>query len=85
MCLAVPTRVLSIDKQEAEVDLGGVRRRISVVLTPGVGVGDYVIVHSGFAINVLDEHEAEETLKLLRELEDFTATMDPPQQQAPEP
>jgi hydrogenase expression/formation protein HypC len=85
MCLAVPTRVLSIEKQEAEVELGGVRRRISVMLTPGVGVGDYVIVHSGFAINVLDEDEAQETLKLLRELEEFTATMDPPQQHTHEP
>ncbi len=78
MCLAVPTRVLSIGGQEAEVDLGGVRRRISVVLTPDVRVGDYVIVHSGFAINVLDEREAEETLKLLRELDEFTAALDPP-------
>jgi len=85
MCLAVPTRVLTIEDQVAEVELGGVRRQISVVLTPDVRVGDYVVVHSGFAINVLDEHEAEETLKLLRELDEFTAAMDSPRQPTSEP
>ena len=75
MCLAVPARVVSIEEQEAEVDLSGVRRRISVVLTPEVRVGDYVVIHTGFAINVLDEQEAEETLKLFRELDEFTAKM----------
>lgn len=75
MCLAVPARVVSIEGQEAEVDLSGVRRRISVVLTPEVRVGDYVVIHTGFAINVLDEQEAEETLKLFRELDEFTAKM----------
>jgi hydrogenase expression/formation protein HypC len=75
MCLAVPARVLSIEGQEAEVDLSGVRRRISVVLTPEARVGGYVIIHSGFAISTLDEHEAEETLKLFRELDEFAATM----------
>ena len=75
MCLAVPARVISIEGQEAEVDLSGVRRRISVVLTPEVRVGDYVVLHTGFAINVLDEKEAEETLKLFRELDEFTAKM----------
>jgi len=75
MCLAVPVKVLSIEGQEAEVDFGGVRRRISVALTPEVHVGDYVLVHTGFAINVLDEHEAQETLKLFRELEEFNAQM----------
>jgi len=75
MCLAVPARVVSIEGQEAEVDLSGVRRRISVVLTPEVRVGDYVVLHTGFAINVLDEQEAEETLKLFRELDEFTAKM----------
>ncbi|MBC7263007.1 MAG: HypC/HybG/HupF family hydrogenase formation chaperone [Chloroflexi bacterium] len=73
MCLAVPARVLSIEGQEAEVDLSGVRRRISVVLTPEVSVGDYVLIHTGFAINVLDEQEARETLRLFQELEEFTA------------
>jgi hydrogenase expression/formation protein HypC len=69
MCLAVPAQVLSILGQEAEVDVGGVRRRISIVLTPDVRVGDYVLIHTGFAINVVDELEAQETLKLFAEIE----------------
>ncbi len=76
MCLAVPALVLSLDGIEAEVDLSGVRRRISVVLTPDVQVGDYVIIHTGFAINVLEQEEAEETLKLWQELEEFNAHME---------
>ena len=68
MCLAVPVQVVSIAGDEAEVEMGGVRRRISVVLTPEVRVGDYVLLHTGYAINVLDEAEAEETLSLLAEI-----------------
>jgi len=79
MCLAVPVQVLSLDGHEAEVDFSGVRRRISVVLTPDVRVGDYVILHTGFAISILDQEEAQQTLKLLQELEEFSADQ---QQQA---
>jgi hydrogenase expression/formation protein HypC len=75
MCLAVPAEVLSIDGQEAEVDFGGVKRRISVVLTPEAHVGDYVVIHTGFAISVLDEKEAKETLRLFRELDEFNAQL----------
>ena len=73
MCLAVPTRVISINGQLAQVDIGGVGARISIALTPSVRVGDYVLVHTGFAIEVLDEAEAMETLRLLQELEDSTS------------
>ena len=73
MCLAVPTQVVSIDGAEAEVDLGGVRRRVSIALTPEVQVGNYVLIHTGFAISVLDEAEARETLALFRELDEFNA------------
>jgi hydrogenase expression/formation protein HypC len=68
MCLAVPARVVSIDGLEAEVDMGGISRRISLWLTPEVQVGDWVHVHTGYAIGVIDEAEAQETLRLLREL-----------------
>jgi len=68
MCLAIPTRILSIDGLQAVVELGGVRRTISLVLTPEAQVGDYAIVHTGFAINVLDEDEAQETLRLFAEM-----------------
>lgn len=68
MCLAVPVRITSIEGDSAETDLEGVRRRISIALTPEVKVGDYVLVHTGFSISVVDETEARETLKLLQEM-----------------
>jgi len=71
MCLAIPTLIKSIDGSSAEVEIGGVSRTISVALTPEAQVGDYVIVHTGFAISVLDEQEAQETLKLFDELAAF--------------
>ncbi|MFC1929643.1 HypC/HybG/HupF family hydrogenase formation chaperone [Chloroflexota bacterium] len=68
MCLAVPALVKSIDGHQAEVDMGGVSRRVSIWLTPDARVGDYVLLHTGYAINIIDKSEAEETLRLLREL-----------------
>lgn len=68
MCLAVPVKVVSIQDTEAEVEIGGVRRRVSIALTPEAKVGDYVLLHTGYAINVIDEAEAQETLKLLTEM-----------------
>lgn len=68
MCLAVPVQVISIKDSEAEVEIGGVKRKVSIMLTPEVRVGDYVLLHTGYAINVIDEAEARETLKLLTEM-----------------
>jgi hydrogenase expression/formation protein HypC len=68
MCLAVPVLIKSIDGREAEAEIGGISRRVSLWLTPEAEVGDYVLVHTGYAINVLDQEEAEETLKLLEEI-----------------
>ena len=68
MCLAIPALVKSIDGYQAEVDIDGVTRRVSIQLTPEVNIGDYVLLHTGYAINVLDENEARETLELLKEL-----------------
>ena len=68
MCLAVPVLIKSIDGREAEAEIGGVSRRVSLWLTPEARVGDYVLVHTGYAINVLNQEEAEETLKLLEEI-----------------
>ena len=68
MCLAVPVQVVSIDGNEAEVEIGGVKRRVSIILTPEARVGDYVLLHTGYAINVIDEAEAQETLKILEEM-----------------
>jgi len=68
MCLAIPALIKSIEDKEAEAEIGGISRRISLWLTPEAEVGDYVLVHTGYAINVLDQEEAEETLRLLEEI-----------------
>jgi len=68
MCLAIPVLIKSIEDKEAEAEIGGINRRISLWLTPEAKVGDYVLVHTGYAINVLDQEQAEETLALLREI-----------------
>jgi len=68
MCLAIPGLIKSIEDKEAEAEFGGITRRISLWLTPEAKVGDYVLVHTGYAINILDEEEAEETLTLLEEI-----------------
>ena len=68
MCLAIPVRITSIGGDEAETEIAGVRRRVSIILTPEVKVGDYVLLHTGYAIGIVDEAEAKETLKLLEEI-----------------
>ena len=68
MCLAVPVQVISVEGDEAEVEIGGVKRRVSIMLTPDVRVGDYVLLHTGYAINVVDQREAEETLKIFEQI-----------------
>ena len=68
MCLGIPAKVISIDKAMAEVDVGGVRRKISIQLLQDVRIGEYVLLHAGFAIQRIDEKEARETLKLLEEI-----------------
>jgi len=65
MCLAIPARVVEIAGQEsALVDVGGVRKRISLALVDDIGCGDYVIVHVGYALAKLDPAEAERTLAM---------------------
>jgi len=68
MCLAVPVKITSIEGDQADVDIGGVSRRVSIALTPEAEVGNYVLLHTGYAINVLNEEEAQETLSLLERL-----------------
>jgi hydrogenase expression/formation protein HypC len=69
MCLALPALIVAlIDAETATVDLGGVRKQISIALTPDAQIGDYVIVHVGHAIGVLDPEEAARTLALFAEL-----------------
>jgi hydrogenase expression/formation protein HypC len=68
MCLAVPARIVEMTGDTATVDMEGVRRNVSTMLLPDARVGEYVIVHAGFAIGRLDEKEAEETLKMIRDV-----------------
>lgn len=76
MCLAVPLRIRKVEGAQAEVELGGILRTISLVLTPEAKEGDWVLVHTGFSIGVLDEQEAQETLALFAELEEAARQMD---------
>ena len=68
MCLAVPAKVLAIDGAMGTVELAGVTRDVSLMLLPEARVGDHVLVHAGFAMQIVDEKEFEETNALLAEM-----------------
>jgi len=76
MCLALPMRITAVDGALATIATAGLEQRASLTLVPDAKVGDYVLVHAGFAIGVLDEAEANETLDLLREISAFAADDD---------
>jgi len=76
VCLAIPALIKSIEDKEAEAEIGGITRRISLWLTPEAKVGDYALVHTGYAINIIDQEEAEETLRLLEELAELVEEKD---------
>lgn len=67
MCLAIPSRIVKIDDGVGTIDVDGVKMEVSLLLLEDPKVGEYVIVHAGFAIHKIDEAEAMETLKILRE------------------
>lgn len=69
MCLAVPAKIVERKDWLATVDVSGVTRQVSLMLLPAAAVGDYVLVHAGFAIQAIDEEEALRTLELFKELE----------------
>jgi hydrogenase expression/formation protein HypC len=73
MCLAIPSRITKIENDMATIDVEGVQRQASLLLLEGAAVGDYVIVHAGFAIKKVDEQAAAETLALLREAASLAA------------
>jgi len=68
MCLAIPALIKAIKDKEAEVEIGGITQRASLWLTPEAKVGDYVLLHTGYAINIIDQEEAKETLGLLEKI-----------------
>ena len=79
MCLGIPGTGVNIYEQAgtlmASVDFDGVQQAVCIATTPEVQVGQYVLVHAGFALNVLSDTEAEETLKILRDLQEFNARL----------
>jgi hydrogenase expression/formation protein HypC len=82
MCLAIPGKIVEIVDAEnhlAKVDVGGVRRSVNIGMLDGddgVGVGDYVLIHVGFAMSKIDEAEAEETLRVLQEIGAYQEELD---------
>ena len=76
MCLAIPGKIVEIvdvENRIAKVEVGGVRRNVNIGMLPenDTNVGDYVLIHVGFAMSKVDEHEAEETLRVLKELGEY--------------
>ncbi len=82
MCLAIPGKVIEIDATGSpvmgKVQFGGIRKNICLEWIPGVKVGDYVIVHVGFAISKVDEAEALETIAMIEKMEELSNAADPP-------
>ena len=71
MCLAIPGKIIEMVDEDggiAKVDVSGVRRNINIALLDNVSIGDYVLIHVGFALSKIDEKEAEETLRMLQQL-----------------
>lgn len=78
MCLAVPGRVLTVEGEDpafrfGKVDFAGVRKQVSLAYTPEAKPGDYVLVHVGFALQIVDEEEAQRSLATLEEIKELTA------------
>ena len=76
MCLSIPAKVISIEEDTARVSVGGAESNANIMLLNEVNVGDYVLVHAGFALQVIDEDEAIKTLDLFAELEEFNKDID---------
>lgn len=68
MCLAVPGKVIEIYETKAIIEIGNIKREVFIQLVPEIELGNYVIVHAGCAIEIVDEEEALKTLEILREL-----------------
>ena len=72
MCLAIPALITKVEGKEADVEIGGINRRISLWLTPEAQICDYVLLHTGYAISIIDKDEAEETLRLFEQIAEET-------------
>lgn len=71
MCLAVPGKIIEIQDLLATVDISGVTRKVSLMLLPEAKVGEFVLIHAGFAVQAIDEEEVRKTLELFKELEQY--------------
>lgn len=71
MCLAIPSKIVKIENGMATIDVDGVQRKTSLLLVEDAGVGDYVIVHAGFALHKINEADAMESLRILKEAASF--------------
>lgn len=71
MCLAVPGKIIEIQDMLATVDISGVTRKVSLMLLPEAKVGEFVLIHAGFAVQAIDEEEVRKTLELFKELEQY--------------
>ncbi|MCD6282251.1 HypC/HybG/HupF family hydrogenase formation chaperone [bacterium] len=76
MCLAIPGIIEELEGEWAKVRVGGVTVEANVALVPGAALGDYVLVHAGYAIQRLTQEDAEESLELLREFSEFQESLD---------
>jgi hydrogenase expression/formation protein HypC len=81
MCLGVPGKIIAIYEtgglKMGSIDFGGVTREACLAYVPEAKIGDYTIIHVGFALNVISEDEAQETLDLLRQIADLQVELDP--------
>ena len=75
MCLAIPGKLTEIYQKDslrmAKIDFGGIVKEVCLAYTPEAEIGDYALIHVGFAISLMDEEEAQETLKLIRDVAEF--------------
>ena len=85
MCLAIPSKIVKIETGMGTIDVDGVQRTCSLLLLESPKVGDWVIVHAGFALHKIDETAAMETLRLLKEAAAFAEGQPPPDEPPSEP
>ncbi|MHB8134200.1 MAG: HypC/HybG/HupF family hydrogenase formation chaperone [Anaerolineaceae bacterium] len=85
MCLGIPGKIIEINQtigvKMAKIDFGGVIREACIEAIPEAKIGDYTIIHAGFALNILSEKEALETLSLLQDISDFNNDLEPDEQE----
>jgi len=81
MCLSVPAQVMKIEGEHAEVSVGGAMMNANLSMVDDVNVGDYILLHTGFALQKIDAVEAEETLKTFGEFNELNKALDEEEQQ----